>query len=213
MIAPDGKVYGGKPPGGRLWCYDPATDKIADMPVEMPMPEEVKAGEPAALRRWRDTGLHAARWDERDQCFYMIRSYDEMLCRFTPPRQGKPATLQALAPLGLPGPHRYGTRHASCALAIRDRTVWYTPYTGWGGVAHLVSYQLDTGQRVDHGQIIVEGERQVAECHSLAATNDGRLYMVAFVYSIEGKDPAQAHGLRDKYPFHPRLLIVEPQHE
>jgi hypothetical protein len=136
-----------------------------------------------------------------------------MLCRFYPPSAGKPGRLENVAPLGLPGPHRFGDRHPSCTLVIHNRTVWYTPYTGWGGTASLVSYDLDQRRFSNHGPLVVEGARQVAECHSMVAGKDGRLYLVAFVYSIDGQDPVQAHGMRDKYPFHLRLLIVDPSRE
>lgn len=210
MVAPDSRVYGARPPGCAFWCYDPEKGTLGDAPVAVPVPAEVAAGDKAAAERWQRSALHAARWNEKDGCFYVIRSYDESLCRFFPPADGKPGRLEPVAPLGLPGPHRYGTRHPSCGLVIAGRKAWYAPYTGWGGTASLVSADLDTGRVVHHGPLVTDGGRQVAECHSMAAGADGRLYLVAFVYSKEGQDPAQEHGMRDKYPFHPRLLVVDP---
>lgn len=205
MVTRDGKVYGGKPPGCTFWCYDPATDKITNVPVTMEVPSDA-----AGSKRWQESSIHLARWNEQDQCFYCIRSYDEMLCRFYPPVDGKPGRLENVAPLGLPGPHRFGNRYPSCTLVIHGRTVWYTPYTGWGGTASLVSYQLDRKELTHHGVLVVDGDRLVAECHSLAAGKDGTLYGVGFVYSIDGQDPVNSHGMRDQFPFHPRLLIVRP---
>ena len=93
---------------------------------------------------------------------------------------------------------------------IRDRTVFYTPYTGWGGETHLVSYHLDRETYTHHGPIVVEGDRRVNECQSMDAGPDGRLYMVAFVFTIEGVDTERPYAMRDKYPFHPRFVIIDP---
>jgi hypothetical protein len=209
MITPDGKVYGAKPPGCTFWCYDPATDTIANVPVEVPPPADVAVGDPAAVARWRRSALHLTLWDEQDRCFYAIRSHDEMLCRFVPPAAGRPGRLEPLQAMGLKE-HRFGSRYASCTLARLGRTLYYTPYSGWGGTANLQSYHLDTGAFTDHGPIVVEDGRRVNECHALAAGRDGRLYLVAFVFSREGQDPVNPWGLRDKYPFHPRLVIIDP---
>jgi acetyl esterase/lipase len=210
MVAGDGKVYGAKSPGCAFWCYDPATGKIYNIDVNVQIPDEVKAGDTTAVQRWRQTSIHLSRWDARDRCFYLIRSYDEMLCRFYPPVNGKPGRLENIVKMGLPdGAHRFGQRYPSCTLVINGRTVWYTPYTGWGGITSLVSYNIDSKILTNYGQIITDDNRQIAECHSMTAGKDGKLYMVAFVYSIDGKDPIQENAMRDKYPFHPRLLIID----
>lgn len=210
MITPDGKVYGCKPPGCTFWCYDPASGKIQNIEVDMPLPADVAAKDPKALTRWQQAALHLTLWNEKDQCFYVMRGHDEMLCRFYPPRDGKKARLEAVQPMGLTN-HRYGSRYASCTLVMLGRTVYYTPYTGWGGTTNLQSYNLETKVFTDYGPIVVEGKRQVNECHSLAAGKDGRLYAVAFVFSVEGtKDPVNPWGLRADYPFHPRFVIIDP---
>jgi hypothetical protein len=45
----------------------------------------------------------------------------------------------------------------------------------------------------------------------LAAGKDGRLYLVAFVYSVKGVDPVRPYAMRDVYPFHPRFAIIDPK--
>jgi hypothetical protein len=209
MIARDGKVYGCKPPGCTFWCYDPASGKLQNVPVTVPLPADVAAGDKAALIRWQGSALHLTLWDETDQCFYCIRSNDEMLCRFYPPNGKAPGRLEPLQRMGL-NEHRYGNHLASCTLVMSGRTLYYTPYTGWGGTANLQSYNLQTKEFVDYGPIVVEGGRRVNECHSMVAGTDGKLYLVAFVFSIDGQDPVNPWGMRDKYPFHPRLVIIDP---
>jgi hypothetical protein len=211
MIVPDGKVYGAKPPNCTFWECDPATGRIRNLDAALPLPEAVAAGDQDAIARYRRSAAHITLWNEQDRCFYFVRSFDEMLCRFFPPAGGRPARAETLAPIGLPGEHRFGQRYAACTLVIQGRTVYYTPYTGWGGTASLVSYDLDARRFTNHGPLVVEGDRRVNEVQSLAAGADGRLYMVAFVFSLEGVDPVRPNAMRDKYPFHPRFVIVDPR--
>lgn len=212
MPTPGGKVYGVKP-GCTFWEYDPATEKIQNIAVEMPIPDEVTQGDKAAVARWKTSACHITLWDPKDQCFYTIRSYDEMLCRFFPPDGNKPARLEAVQRMGLPDSAllNRGSRFPSCTLVMVGRTIYYNAYSGWGGTTDLQSYNLDTGKFTDHGPIVVDGDRRVNECQSMAAGKDGRLYLVAFVFSIEGKDPANPWGMRGPYPFHPRFTIIDPQ--
>ena len=211
MVAPNGKVYGDKRPACTIWEYDPPTGKIRNIEVDMPLPEKVAAGDAKAVARWKSGGLHMTLWDEHDQCFYAIRSADEMLIRFYPPtydqagKERKKARVETVQAMGVGGPY------PSCALVMMDRTLWYTPYTGWGGRTSLQSYNLGTGTFTDHGPIVVEGDRRVNECHSTAAGKDGKLYLVAFVFSKEGTaDPVYPWAMRHKYPFHPRFVIIDP---
>jgi hypothetical protein len=175
----------------------------------MALPAEVAAGDAKAVARWQSSALHLSVWDPVDRCFLVMRSYDEMLCRFFPPAGGRPGRVEPLQAMGYEQ-HRFGSRYPSCTLVLSGRTVYYTPYTGWGGVTSLRSYDLAKGVYTDHGPIVVEGDRRVNECHSLAVGADGKLYLVAFVFSIEGRDPVNPWGMRDKYPFHPRLVIIDP---
>lgn len=213
MIGKDGRVYGARPPNCSFWEYNPATGRIRTLPVKTPLPKEVAAGDAKAVEQFRQSAAHLTLWNEQDQCFYFIRSFDGALCRFFPPSGKTPARVEFVRLLRPDIPRRYGNRHAACTLAIHDRTVYYTPYTGWGGETHLVSYQLDAKTYKHHGPIIVEGNRRVNECQSLDVGADGKLYLVAFVFSIEGVDPERPNAMRDKYPFHPRLVIIDPSRD
>lgn len=211
MIPPEGgRVYGFRRPHCSVWEYDAETGEIRTIEVEMPVPEDVKSGGKKVREQWRKSGGHITRWNEEDGCFYFVRSFDEALCRFYPPEDGRKGRIEYVHGLRPDIPRLYGNRHAACNLVIHDRTVYYTPYTGWGGVTHLVSYGLDSGEYRHHGPIVVEKGRRVNECHSMTAGPEGKLYLVAFVFSIEGEDPVRPNAMRGKYPFHPRLVILEP---
>ena len=213
MITDDGRVYGFRHPAVTLWEYNPRTGTIRTIKPDMPLPEEVTAEDvdEKTLKQWKHSAGHIARWSEQDQCFYFLRSFDEMLSRFYPPDddegQGRIEPVHSLHP---DIPRLWGNRPASCVLTIHDRTVWYTPCTGWGGVTHLVSYDLDTDTFKHYGPITVEKGRRVSECHSMTVGPDGTLYLVAFVYSIQGEDPVRRNAMRGNYPFHPRLVVIAP---
>ena len=236
MITKDGRVFGVKRPPGTFWCYDPQTEEITTFKVEMPLPRDLLAarGEPdidpdlpeakrKQLRQhhqrllerreqqWRNSAFHLHYWSEKDQCFYLIRSFDQMLCRFYPPSaDGKTPARVELVQRMADRERLWGNRPAACTLVIHDRKVWYTPTTGWGGTAYLTSYDLDTGEFTDHGPIICEGGRRTAEVHALDVGPDGKLYMVAFAYNIENEDPDRPWAMRGKWTFHPRFVIVDP---
>lgn len=213
MITKDGRIYGGRPPKCSFWEYDPATGMLRTFTVKQPIPMEIAAGGTKKMReQWDKSSIHLSHWSEDDGCFCVVRSFDEMLMRFTPPaRAGGEARLEArgrLRPDGLE--MRYELRAVSCTLVLHGRTVWYTPNTAWGGVTHLVSFDVDKRTLSHHGPIVVEGRRRVNEVHSMSVGRDGALYMVAFVFSVEGVDPVRPWAMRDKYPFHPRFVIIEP---
>ena len=211
MITRDGRVYGIRPPSCSFWEYNPKTDKIRVLDVKPPLPEEVKTGDKKLAEQYRKMAGHMTLWNEQDKCFYFIRSFDEALCRFYPPEGQKQARVEVIRIIRPAIPRRYGNRHGACTLVIHNRTVYYTPYTGWGGVTHLVSYHLDKKTYTDHGPIVVEGNRRMNECHSLDVGPDGKLYLVAFVFTIKGVDTVRPYAMRDKYPFHPRFVIIDPK--
>ena len=212
MIPEDGHVYGFRRPHGSVWHYNPETGEIDTLDIEMPVPEELSGDDVTDKMReqWENSAGHLTLWNEQDQCFYFIRSFDEALSRFYPPKDGKPARFEIIQSLHPDIPRLWGNRPASCVLSIHDRTVWYVAGTGWGGVAHLVSYDLDTDEFKHYGPITVEKGRRISECHSMDVGPDGTLYLVAFVYSIEGEDPVRRNGMRGNYPFHPRLVVIDP---
>ncbi len=215
MIPPgrDGKVYAVCRPRASIWEYDPDGGSFRVLDIDQPVPKEIQKspGDEKLQEKWRKSGGHITVWSQKDECYYFIRSFDEALCRFYPPEKDGGSGRVEVERLMRPEiPRRYGNRHPACTLVIHDRTVYYTPYTGWGGETHLVSYDLDTQKYKHYGPIVVEKGRRVNECHSMAGGPDGKLYLVAFVFSIPGEDLIRPNAMRGPYPFHPRLVILNP---
>ncbi len=214
MVAPDGRVFGGRPPGATFWEWSPATGKIRVLDASMPEPAEIAAedADDRTRRNYAQSAIHVTRWNEDGGYFYFVRSFDEMLGRFYPGGGGTEPRAEALGRLRPPHlGYRYADRHAACTLAVHGNRVYYTPYTGWGGVTHLVRFDLDEGRLTDLGPLILEDGRRVAEVHAMDIDEAGRLYMLAFAYNIEGEDPLNRHATRDGYAFHPRFVVVDPE--
>lgn len=221
MIAPDGKVFGLRPPRCTIWQYDPETDAFSTVDVDMPTPRDVEGKAPRRSsghtmpekkikEHWENSAGHMSFWDEKLDCFWFLRHHDQMLMKFFPPTDGQKARVEAVENLG----RGYGMYHsfpASCTLAMdENRVIWYTPGSGWGGQAYLQSYNTETGEFRDYGPIITDDGRRVTENHALVA-HRGKLYMVGFVFNLEGSDdPVRKWAGRGKWPFHARFLIVDP---
>lgn len=225
MRTSDGRIIGVMHPPGKFWCYNPGTDEITTFRVDMPPPRDIKVLPETTeglssretkqvdrtRRQWERSAFHRFEWDEQDQCFYIIRSFDQMLCRFYPPdADGQGGRIETIHEMGKKK-RLWGNRPAACTIDIIDRTVYYTPTTGWGGTVNLTSYNLETETFTNHGPIICEGGRRNAEIHSMDAGKDGRLYAVTFTYSIENVDPVRRWAMRGAYPFHPRFIIIDPE--
>lgn len=223
MVAPDGKVFGLRPPRCSIWQYDPQTDKLSVLDIDMPTPADVEGREserPNPFRdkikpekiveHWNNSAGHMSFWDDKQQCFWFLRGHDQMLMKFYPPTDEQQPRVEAVEQMGQ-GYTRFGNFPASCTLEMdQDRTIWYTPGTGWGGEAHLQSYNVETGEFRHYGPIVTDVGRRVTESHAMTIGKDGRIYLVAFVFSVEGEDPVRKWAGRGKWPFHARLLVIDP---
>ena len=222
MVAPDGKVFGLRPPRCTIWQYDPETDEITVVDVDMPTPADVRGEKPKRTsghempeervrEHWNTSAGHMSFWDEKLGCFWFLRGHDQMLMKFHPPTAEQEPRVEAVEPLGR-GYSRYRNFPASCTLEMdEDRVIWYTPGTGWGGEAYLQSYNTETGEFRDYGPIVTDGGRRITESHAMAL-DGGRIYLVAFVFNKAGsEDPVRKWAGRGKWPFHARFLVIDPE--
>jgi hypothetical protein len=111
----------------------------------------------------------------------------------------------------------------ACNSAVADEEG--NPYWGGGMSAGLVTYNLNTGERKDHGLIKVEKDLVVVHPNSASAAPDGTIYFVSHVLEpgergrkISGapadlvleKDPEHKKQLY-KQSYTMRLLIYHPE--
>ena len=126
---------------------------------------------------------------------------------------GMHAVYEGLAPFGFRPSAEGQPRFASLGMTRRERTLYYCSYPLWRSMAHLMSYNLDTGRVVHHGPVVTDDGRRVSEIHSMATGSDGKLHCAAMVWSIAGKDPAQPWANRAQCYFHARFLVIDPERD
>jgi hypothetical protein len=205
----NGIVYGSTW-GHLIYAYDPRIDRMYALLTRLPRDPEVPrpARDPSTLW-WRTTHWGPILWDEKSGWYYGVKANDEYLFRLRLPEAGgHRATVEGLASLAF-NPDEKRNRHASLGLTRLGRRLYYCSYPIWRPMAHLMSYDLQTGEVADHGPIVTTGDRRVSEIHSLVAGGDGRLHAVAMVWSIEGEDPAKPWANRAQCYFHARLLLID----
>jgi hypothetical protein len=158
---------------------------------------------------WEATRWERLVWDPGSAWWYGVRGNDEYLSRFRPPTDPAAAigSVEGLCAMAFPGKK---ARNGSLGLAIVGRRLYYVSHPAWAPMAHLLSYDLDTGALTHHGPLIVEGGRRVSELQSLVAGADGKLHGVAMVWSLSAEDPAPPGAIRGRWNFHPRVVVIDP---
>ncbi len=207
-----GNVYGCDW-GHRLWRYRPADNQIELLPTRLP--SDPQAPQPDGSRpdslAWLSTQWKKPVWDPQSQWWYAVLGNDEYLFRFRPPAAGSSdAQVEGLAPFGF-RPSQEQPRFASLGLTRRGRELFYCSYPLWRPMAHLMRYHLDTGEVTNLGPIVVDGQRRVAEIHSLELGADNKLHAVAMTWSLDnGRDPAKPWANRAQCYFHARFAVIDP---
>jgi len=219
-----GNVYGSTW-DGVIYRYDPKLDRMSCLLTRIP--HDPDAPQPPRgplnfreMTRWdsRMSGWHCTHWvmivwDPKTQWWYGVRGNDEYLFRFRPPTDPKShrGRIEGLAPIGyLPSTERQ-PRFASLALTLKGDRIYYVSYTPWRTMSHLMSYDIPSGKVTNHGPIVTDGDRRVAEIHSMVVGSDGKLHAVAGVWSIKGKDPANPWSGRAYCYYHARFLMIDTE--
>jgi len=199
----DGMIYRYEPKTGTRSCL---LTRIPHDP-QAPQPDPVKGG-----LGWDCTHWTPMVWDPVGKWWYGVRGNDEYLFRFRPPADPRShiGEIEGLASFGWCPAAENQPRFASLGMALRGRTLYYCSYPLWRSMAHLMSYNIDTGKVTNHGPIVTDGARRVSEIHSMVVGSDGKLHCAAMVWSIEGQDPAKPWANRAQCYFHSRFLIIDP---
>jgi hypothetical protein len=203
----NGALYGSEH-DGVIYRYDPRSNAISRLTTRLPWDPAVEQptgsnGIPkgAHYTAWHTTRWEQMVWDPVTAWWYGVRGNDEYLIRF------RPAQTEGLGSFAYP---EKKDRNGSLGLALLGRRLYYVSYPTWASMAHLMSYNIDTGTFMHHGPIVLEGGRRVSEIQSLVAGSDGKLHGVAMVWSIQGQDPAKPWANRAQCYFHPRFVVIDP---
>ena len=211
-----GRVYG--PWGqGRLWRYDPETDDIDNLMVRLPQRE---VGVPVHRAYWETEQTFTAVAHSPDHTkIYFLETGTSYLVEYDP-HQGPEGTMRRLAQLSA---DRYlderAVPYAMLSFTLGpDNIIYYAtnsaigdeegnPYWGGGMSAGLVTFDLNTGERRDHGVIRTRDERVLVHPNSAAAAADGTIYFVGHVLEPEGQGRELSNLPADL------VLEQEPEHK
>lgn len=207
MVSDDrGRMYGfwGN---GRLWRYDPSTDRVQNLLIKMPLRE---VGVPI-FRSFFETeqGFMAVASGKDDKKWYALETASSYLFEYDPYEGGDEGKITLLTQLTA---DRYvGKRnvpYAMLAFCKDSNDVFYHAcntqltdepqgsYWGEGYGSAMVTYDLKTGKREDYGIIVAEDNSLVMTPTSASCGPDGTVYFVAFV-TERGVGPQKPASVAD----------------
>jgi hypothetical protein len=229
-----GRIYGPREQG-RLWRYDPQTDRIENLMIQLPQRE---VGVPVHRAHWETEQTWTAVAHSPDhKLIYFLETGSSYLVEYDP-NDGPEGSMRLLDQLCA---DRYlGQRDIPYAMISfclgTDNVIYYTgnsgiadeegsPYWGGGMASMLVTYDLNSGMRKDHGIIRVEDDLIAIQPNSASAAPDGTIYFVAHVIEKKGsgrkidgipadlvleKEPEHKKNFHEGLSYTLRLLIYRP---
>jgi len=217
-IDEEGNVYGSFGEG-QIFKYDPRTDEIQELSVRVPIREK-------GISLGRDyykseTAWRTVVWDHKTRQFYGIDESATILFSFNP-RAGKDGEVRRLGQLSIPGfEDRRNVPYATLSLTLgHDRKLYYGAagkefdFGGSAGAAtaHLITYEVDSGQKQDLGEMLLEDGSRVLGTNSADTGADGTIYFVGAieVRPVAGK-PLESAGDIGGVPYRLALLIYHPR--
>jgi hypothetical protein len=216
-----GNVHGSRAPG-RLWVYEVETDRLIDKEfLELPVVNVSRTMANPMLDRkaqWR-----IIEWDPVDKAAYGIVGGTNMLFRYDPyaGREGEIVELAVMCAPEFRDGDPFLIPHASLAMAIsqKERKIYYiTVMAGdfdYGAVAgdrvasaYLMSYDLKSGKREDHGVLKTKDGRRCFGMQGMQIDAEGRVW---FMGAFEEPDPKLAAGrLLDQVDYALGLGLYDP---
>jgi len=217
-IDEEGNVYGSFGEG-QIFKYDPRTDEIQELSVRVPIREK-------GISLGRDyykseTAWRTVVWDHKTRQFYGIDESATILFSFNP-RAGKDGEVRRIGELSIPGfEDRRNVPYATLSLTLgHDRKLYYGAagkefdFGGSAGAAtaHLITYEVDSGQKQDLGEMLLEDGSRVLGTNSADTGADGTIYLVGAieVRPVAGK-PLESAGDIGGVPYRLALLIYHPR--
>jgi len=213
----EGNVYGNLG-SGQIYRYDPRADEITELPLRVPSrPKGISLG-----RDYNKSETHwrTVVWDDAGKRFYGVDESASLLFSFDP-KAGRGGEVKQLGQLTTEAmKDRRDIPYATLTLTLGlDRKLYYAipqkefDYAGSSGtgVTHLITYDLNSGQTEDRGEMRLKDGRAVIGLNSAHTAPDGTLY---FVGAIElrpepGKELESA-GKIGGTPYRLALVIYRP---
>ncbi|MGH9665011.1 MAG: hypothetical protein ACRD9L_11360, partial [Bryobacteraceae bacterium] len=213
-----GNVYGSYG-AGQIFKYDPRTHEITELTVRVPI-----RGKGISLGRdylKSETAWRTVVWDKKTTRFYGIDESATILFSFDP-HTGKDGEIKRLGQLCIPSyENRRDIPYATLSLTLgHDRKLYYGAaarefdYGGSAGAAaaHLIAWDLETSQKQDLGEMLLEDGCRVLGTNAADTGPDGTIYLVGAieVRPTPGK-PLEAGGKVGGVSYRLALLMYGPK--
>ncbi len=214
----EGNVYGsfGR---GQIFRYDPRTDSIRELSVRVPIREK-------GISLGRDynkseTAWRTVVWDPKTRQFLGVDESASILFSFNP-RAGKDGETRRLGQLVVPGfEEQRDAPFATLSLTLgHDRKLYYGAascefdyqLSGCLAASHLITYNLNTGQTEDLGEMLLADGRRVLGTNAADTGPDGTIYLVGAIEVRDqpGKTPEAAGKIGGAW-YRLALLIYRPR--
>lgn len=216
-IDDEGNVYGnfGK---GQVFKYDPRTDSIRELSVQLPIRQK-------GLSLGRDynkseTAWRVVVWDHETRKFYGVEESATILFSFDP-YAGPDGKVQRLGEMCIPEfTNSRDVPYATLSLTLgHDRKLFYAAagkefdYGGSAGLAasHLIRYDLGTGKTEDLGEMHTPDGRPVIGTNAADTGPDGTVYFVGAITVEADASEQNSGGKISGRPFRLALFIYHPK--
>jgi hypothetical protein len=216
-IDDEGNVYGSFALG-RVFKYDPRTDSIRELSVQLPVRQKgISLGRDynKAETAWR-----VVVWDKRTRQFYGVEESATTLFSFDP-YAGSDGVVKRLGQMCIPGfENRRDVPYATLSLTLgHDRKLYYAAagrefdYSGSAALAasHLITYDLGTGKIQDLGEMHVPDGRPVIGTNAADTGPDGTIYFVGAITVTAGAGKRNYGGKIGGRPYRLALFIYHPK--
>jgi hypothetical protein len=216
-IDDEGNVYGSFG-GGLIFKYDPRTDSVRELPLQLPIRQKG-----ISLGRDYDKSETAWRvivWDPETRTVYGVEESASILFSFDP-YAGPDGEVRRLGQMCIPDfANSRNVPYATLSLTVGlDRKLYYAAagkefdYGGSAGLAasHLITYDLRTGKTEDLGEMHAPDGRPVIGTNAADTGPDGTVYFVGAT-SVEAVAGEQNYGGKiGGVPYRLALFIYHPK--
>jgi len=216
-IDDEGNVYGSFG-GGLIFKYDPRTDSIRELPLQLPIRQKgISLGRDYEKS---ETAWRVIVWEPETRKFYGVDESATILFSFDP-NAGPDGEIQRLGQMSNPEfAHRRDVPYATLSLTLgHDRKLYYAAagkefdYGASAGLAasHLITYDLRTEKTEDLGEMHVPDGRPVIGTNAADTGPDGTVYFVGAT-SVEATAGGQNYGGKiGGVPYRLALFIYHPK--
>ncbi len=216
-IDDEGNVYGSFG-GGLIFKYDPRTDSVRELPLQLPIRQKgISVGRDYDKS---ETAWRVIVWDPETRKFYGVEESASILFSFDP-YAGPDGEVRRLGQMCIPAfANSRNVPYATLSLTVGlDRKLYYAAagkefdYGGSAGLAasHLITYDLRTGKTEDLGEMHAPDGRPVIGTNAADTGPDGTVYFVGAT-SVEAIAGEQNYGGKiGGVPYRLALFIYHPK--